>query len=302
MKSLSRALISLTLLISVLPTANAQRRHQSRHSEPAPKPVIVAVAKPTPAPPKPVATQPTPAPVAQPTPIPSPVAVATPAPTAKTDIESRPVSSYTTPATALPVPTATIQDMVIKLVGVVALMLMGALGWRKLRRPGLPKSKVSMPERPEVRLLVTEQMNLNPQQMLYVVRYADRMLLVGSSPQNLNLITDLTPGAHALPAMASAALPAPVTEAIRELSATSEPVARTPRPAPEDRFAGIFDRLRAQEGHSAPEQGEYRVPRGEVRTIAELEEDQEELALAAAGRRSLFGNTASNGGTRWSGR
>lgn len=297
MKSLSRSLIALVLLIALLSGASAQRRSR-RHRHSAPKPAPVAVAKPTPAPPKP-----TPAPVAKATPSPAPQPVATPAPAvvAKNDIESKPVTAYTSPTSTLPVPTSTIKDMVMKLVGVIGVMLMGAMGWRKLRKPNLAKRKSGKVMPQEAALQIDEQLNLNPQQMLYVVRYAERTLLVGSSPQNLSLITDLTPGTHALPARTTAALPAPVSEALKDLATVSE--VRTPRPSPEDRFSGIFDRLRAQESEELPVRTEYRVPRGEVRTIAELEEDQEELALAAAGRRSLFGNSAApNGGSRWSGR
>lgn len=102
--------------------------------------------------------------------------------------------------------------------------------------------------------------------------------------------------------MAIGALPSSVSDALRDLSTVSD--GRTPRASSqEDRFSGIFDRLRAQETEEFTPHVEYRAPRGEVRTIAELEDEEEEVALVAAGRRSLFGNSAvPTGGSRWSGR
>lgn len=331
MKSLSLATLSLTTLLAVTATAHAQK--PATATAPAPSPAPVASPAPAPAAQaKPATTAPSPAPAASPvaaaTPAPSPapaaspVAAATPAPTAASpapaakapDIEAQPLTGYVAPTTASPNNKAVVQDISIKLGGVIGLMVLSALGWRKFRRRGVGSLKGGPAERNEARLLVMEKLHLNPQQILYVVRYAERVLLVGSSPQNLNLITDLSRGAVASAASSSVTpLPSSISEALKEMEnrnerkQSPEPAVRTPRPVvTEDRFAGILDRLRAQEEPSAT--SEYRVQQSRpTRTIAELEDDEEERLLAGTSSRSTGGNSlfraaesASKGEGSWS--
>ena len=296
MKSLSLATLSLTFLLAVSSAAQAQN--------PAPAPAATAQAKPA----APVAT-PAPQP-ASPAPTASAAPVTSPAPTAKkpTDLEAQPLTGYVAPAASVTPPGALLADIGVKLGGVIGLMALSALGWRTLRRRGISPLKSATAERNEARLSVVEKMHLSPQQVLYVVRYAERVLLVGSSQQNMSLITELTRGAVASAATATASLPAPVSEALREIETRNErvkpspePAVRTPRPvATEDRFAGILDRLRAQEEPSVA--GEYRVQQARPsRTVAELEEDEEERLLAGASRGgSLFRAAENLGDGRWS--
>ena len=271
MKSLSLATLSLTFLLAASTATHAQTA--------APAAVKPAATTPAPAPaPAPTAVKPavtTPAPTAMTTtttaaPVAAPTAGAGAAPTTTgsptpevkkpTDPEAQPLTGYVAPVNAAPNTKAMIQDLGVKLGGVIGLMLISALGWNKLRRRGVGSKKSGTSERNESRLLVMEKLHLNPQQVLYVVRYAERTLLVGASPQNLNLITDLSKGGTALAPSSVTALPAPLTEALKELEArgervkpSPEPAIRTPRPvAVEDRFAGILDRLRAQEEPSMP--------------------------------------------------
>jgi flagellar biogenesis protein FliO len=327
MKSLSLATLSLSFLLAA---SAAHAQNATTPTAPsAPKPPVVAtapvVAQATPAP---VAATPaavaTPAPAPSPAPVASPVAAATPAPAATpaakkpVDPEAQPLAGYVTPTSTVNTnPKAMIQDVGIKLGGVIGLMVFSALGWRKLRRRGIGLPKMGSADRDrdrnEARLQVMEKLHLSPQQVLYVVRYAERVLLVGSSPQNLSLVTDLTKGSVASAVTATNTLPAPLTEAIRELETRSErttgksspePAIRTPRPvATEDRFAGILDRLRAQEEPTVS--SEYRIQQARPnRTIAELDEDEEERVLAGASRgSSLFraaGETTATGDGRWS--
>jgi flagellar biogenesis protein FliO len=230
------------------------------------------------------------------------------------DPEAQALAGYVAPvSTANTNPKAMLQDVGMKLGGVIGLMVFSALGWRKLRRRGigLPKAGSADRDRNDARLQVIEKLHLSPQQVLYVVCYAERVLLVGSSPQNLNLVTDLTKGS-ATSTMTSA-LPAPLTEAIREMEtrgarvnvkSSPEPAIRTPRPVvTEDRFSGILDRLRAQEEPAVA--SEYRIQQVRPnRTIAELDDDEEERMLAGASRgSSLFraaGENSATGDGRWS--
>lgn len=303
MKSLSLATLSLTFLLSVSSGAQAQKPGATKATPPAA--TTPSAVKPTPAP-APTTPSSTVAPVTlSPTgsaPLtgasPAPTTTASPAPdTQKTsDPESQSLTSYVSPLLTTTDTKTMAQDLGIKLGGVIGLMFLSALGWKTLRRRGVGSGKSSSKERTDAHLLVMEKLHLNPQQVLYVIRYAERTLLVGSSPQNLNLLTDLTNGGTSLAMSMSAALPAPVTEAIKEIETRSErvkpspePAIRTPRPvATEDRFAGILDRLRAQEEPSMP--SEYRVqPSRPSRTIAELDEDEEERLLAKSHRGgSLF--------------
>ena len=324
MKSLSLATLSLTALIAVTATAHAQKPATATAPSPAPaaKPAASAPAPaPSPAPAASPVAAATPAP--SPAPAASPVAAATPAPAAaspapaakSTDLEAQPLAGYVAPVTATTNNKDVLQDIGIKLGGVIGLMVLSALGWRKLRRRGGVGSLKGGPaERNEARLLVMEKLHLNPQQILYVVRYAERVLLVGSSPQNLNLITDLSRGAvAAAPNSSVTPLPSSISEALKEMESrgerkmSPEPAVRTPRPvATEDRFAGILDRLRAQEEPSAT--GEYRVQQSRpTRTIAELEGDEEERLLAGTASRGGGGNSlfraaesASKGEGSWS--
>ncbi|WP_395146357.1 flagellar biosynthetic protein FliO [Armatimonas sp.] len=309
MKSLSLATLSLTFLLAASTATHAQTaapvavKPAATTPAPAPAPAPTAV-KPAVTTPAPTATTTTAVPVAAPTAGAgaAPTTTASPAQEVKksTDPEAQPITGYIAPANDTPNTKAMIQDLGVKLGGVIGLMLISALGWNKLRRRGVGIKKSGTAERNESRLLVMEKLHLNPQQVLYVVRYAERTLLVGASPQNLNLITDLSKGGTALASSSATALPAPLTEALKELEArgervkpSPEPAIRTPRPvAVEDRFAGILDRLRAQEEPSMP--SEYRVQQSRpTRTIAELDEDEEERLLAKSSRGSSLFRAAS---------
>ncbi len=317
MKSLSLATLSLTFLLAASTATHAQTAAPAAVKPaattpapaPAPAPTVVKPAVTTPAPTATTTTTTTTAaPVAAPTAGAgvAPTTTASPTPEVKksTDPEAQPLTGYVAPVNDTPNTKAMIQDLGVKLGGVIGLMLISALGWNKLRRRGVGSKKSGTAERNESRLLVMEKLHLNPQQVLYVVRYAERTLLVGASPQNLNLITDLSKGGTALASSSATALPAPLTEALKELEArgervkpSPEPAIRTPRPvAVEDRFAGILDRLRAQEEPSMP--SEYRVQQSRpTRTVAELDEDEEKRLLAKSSRGSSLFRAASTTST-----
>lgn len=164
------------------------------------------------------------------------------------DPESLPVAAYQRSLPAAPA--ADPGGLAISVVGktglVVALMLVCAAGWKRLRGAA-PLGGLA----PAQAVQVTSTVPLGPQRFLHLVTVGRQQLLVGSSPQNVALIAVLEGGSRCVsdPESGAAARGLPPQGAAPDDDAWAQG-----REAPADRFEELLLRLRDLE--SGPYPGE----------------------------------------------
>lgn len=212
-------------------------------------------------------------------------ATATPGASLESDIESRPLSklSATPTGTVKPLqPEKLIPSVAMNLAVVIGTMVLLAFAWKTLKKsPRRSKSPVESESGLPTRLEIEDQLRLAGGQILYSVRHGGRAFLIGSTPQSVTLLADLSnPAAKPTLTVAPVAeRAAPTTTAAEPRRPKAAPVETPPQEESVDRFSGILDRLRAQESAGA--------------IASALTEPAAEAPAAPARRRSLF-----DGGSR----
>ena len=121
---------------------------------------------------------------------------ATPGASPESDIESRPLSKLSAgqTGTAKPLqPEKLIPSVAMNLAVVIGTMVLLAFAWKTLKKsPRRSKSPVESESGLPTRLEVEDQLRLAGGQILYSVRHGGRAFLIGSTPQSISLLADLS--------------------------------------------------------------------------------------------------------------